>query len=85
MPRGDWDSEGKDVDTHVVRKLLSNYGKYFRRKILGKDVFLTSNSNPHIDVVERKIALETLWDIPVASDIASVFTAKRFLWQQKKG
>jgi Uncharacterized protein conserved in archaea len=36
-----WDAEGKDVDTHVVRKLLSNYPDYFREHILGKDVFLT--------------------------------------------
>jgi phosphoenolpyruvate carboxylase len=72
-----WDSEGKDVDTRVVRKLLSNYGEYFRRKILGKDVFLTYRiPNPHIDVVERKIVLETLWNIPVASDVASAFYGK---------
>ena len=36
-----WDSEGKDVDTRVVRKLLSNHGDYFRENVIGRDVFLT--------------------------------------------
>jgi Uncharacterized protein conserved in archaea len=25
-----WDAEGKDVDTHVIRKLLSNYSDFFQ-------------------------------------------------------
>ena len=36
-----WDCEGKDVDTRVVRKLLSNHWEYFSKNELGKDLFLT--------------------------------------------
>ncbi len=69
-----WDSEGKDVDTHVVRKLLSKYGEFFRERVLGEDVFLTYRvPNPRVEVTERKILLETLASIPVAHDVASAF------------
>lgn len=69
-----WDSEGKDVDTRVVRKLLSKYGDFFREKVLGEDVYLTYRvSNPRVEVSERKILLESLVNIPVAHDIASTF------------
>ena len=27
-----WDSEGKDVDTNVVRKLFSSYPEYFQKR-----------------------------------------------------
>jgi phosphoenolpyruvate carboxylase len=72
-----WDSEGKDVDTHVVRKLLSNYAGYFKDKILGKDVFLTYRvPNPSVEFAERKILLESLVNIPVAHDLATEFYEK---------
>lgn len=69
-----WDSEGKDVDTRVVRKLLDNYPDFFRAHQLGRDVFLTYRiPNPRIEGVERKVILETLQNIPVAYDVASSF------------
>lgn len=69
-----WDSEGKDVDTHVVRKLLSNYEDYFKDNILGEDIFLTYRiPNPRVEATERKIVVESLENIPVAHDIASTF------------
>ncbi|MEM3579143.1 MAG: phosphoenolpyruvate carboxylase [Candidatus Bathyarchaeia archaeon] len=69
-----WDSEGKDVDTHVVRKLLSKYGEFFREKTIGEDVYLTYRvPNPRVEATERKILLESLVNIPVAHDIASTF------------
>jgi phosphoenolpyruvate carboxylase len=69
-----WDSEGKDADTHVVRKLLGKYGDYFGGKVIGEDVFLTYRvPNPRVEVTERKILLESLVNIPVAHDIASTF------------
>ncbi|MEX2723720.1 MAG: phosphoenolpyruvate carboxylase, partial [Candidatus Freyarchaeota archaeon] len=69
-----WDSEGKDVDTRVVRKLLEKYGEFFKEKVLGEDVFLTYRiPNPAIERLERKILLESLVNIPVAHDIATVF------------
>lgn len=72
-----WDAEGKDVDTRVVRKLLQKHQEYFREHIIGKDVFLTYRiPNPRIEVVEKKVAVETLQNIPVAYDVASSFYKK---------
>jgi phosphoenolpyruvate carboxylase len=72
-----WDSEGKDVDTRVVRKLLNKYGTYFLRHMLGKTVFLTYRiPNPKIELIERKVVIETLQNIPVAYDVASTFYKK---------
>ncbi|MEM0057951.1 MAG: phosphoenolpyruvate carboxylase [Candidatus Bathyarchaeia archaeon] len=69
-----WDSEGKDVDTHVVRKLLGKYDEFFKEHVLGEDVFLTYRvPNPKVEATERKILLESLVNIPVAHDIASTF------------
>jgi phosphoenolpyruvate carboxylase len=67
-----WDSEGKDVDTRVVRKLLSNYWDYFSENVIGKDLFLTYRiPNPTIEAVEKKVVVETLLNIPVTYDVAS--------------
>jgi phosphoenolpyruvate carboxylase len=67
-----WDSEGKDVDTRVVRKLLSNYWEYFSENIIGRDLFLTYRiPNPTIESVEKKVVAETLLNIPVTYDVAS--------------
>ena len=67
-----WDSEGKDVDTRVVRKLLSNYWEYFSENIIGKDLYLTYRiPNPTIESVEKKVVAETLLNIPVTYDVAS--------------
>jgi len=72
-----WDAEGKDVDTRVVRKLLDKYQDCFRTHVLGKDRFLTYRiPNPRIEVAEKKVAVETLQNIPVAHDVASVFYKK---------
>jgi phosphoenolpyruvate carboxylase len=72
-----WDSEGKDADTRVVRKLLNKYPDYFLNHVLGKDVFLTYRiPNPKIEKVERKVVIETLQNIPVAYDVASSFYKK---------
>jgi phosphoenolpyruvate carboxylase len=67
-----WDSEGKDVDTRVVRKLLSKHWEYFASRTIGEDVFLTYRlPNPKIEQVEKKYIIETLQNIPVAYDVAS--------------
>ena len=67
-----WDSEGKDVDTRVVRKLLSNYWDFFSENIIGKDLFLTYRiPNPTIETVEKKVVVETLQNIPLTYDVAS--------------
>src|SRR5439155_7650364 len=73
-----WDSEGKDVDTNVVRKLLSKYPDYFRDTVIGENVFLTYRiPNPKIEVAERKIVTETLQTIPLSADVCSVFYDRR--------
>ncbi|MGW8289059.1 MAG: phosphoenolpyruvate carboxylase, partial [Candidatus Bathyarchaeia archaeon] len=72
-----WDSEGKDVDTRVVRKLLNNHWEYFLSRTLGEDVFLTYRiPNPNVELIERKVVIETLQNIPVAYDVASTFYKK---------
>lgn len=72
-----WDSEGKDVDTRVVRKLLDKYPEFFVKHQLGKDVFLTYRiPNPKVEGAERKVFVETLYNIPVACDVASTFYRK---------
>jgi phosphoenolpyruvate carboxylase len=67
-----WDSEGKDVDTRVVRKLLSKHWDYFSEHVLGKDLYLTYRiPNPTIETVEKKVVVETLQNIPLTYDVAS--------------
>ncbi|MEM3856768.1 MAG: phosphoenolpyruvate carboxylase, partial [Saccharolobus sp.] len=72
-----WDAEGKDVDTHVVRKLLSNYPEFFKEHILGKDLFLTYRlPNPKIEGADRKVFAETMESIPITYDLAEKFYCK---------
>ena len=72
-----WDAEGKDVDSHVVRKLVSSYESFFREHEIGKDIFITYRvPNPAIELTERKVLVETLWSIPQAFDIAKTFYKK---------
>lgn len=72
-----WDSEGKDVDTHVIRKLLTKYPEYFTQYILGKDIFLTYRlPNPQIEGADKKVFAETLESIPINYDLAAKFYKK---------
>ena len=69
-----WDCEGKEVDNFVVKKLLTKYEPYFKKHILGKDVFLTLRvPNPSVEKNEAKILLETLESIPRNFDAANLF------------
>jgi phosphoenolpyruvate carboxylase len=70
-----WDCEGKEVDSYVVKKLLTRYEPFFReKKRLGKDVFLTLRvPNPTVERNEAKILLETLESIPRSFDAAKLF------------
>ncbi|HDD46297.1 MAG TPA: phosphoenolpyruvate carboxylase [Candidatus Aenigmarchaeota archaeon] len=69
-----WDYEGKEVDNFVVKKLLSRYEDFFRRNMLGKDVFITPRlPNPSVEKAEAKILLETLESIPRSFDAARLF------------
>ncbi|MEM0174112.1 MAG: phosphoenolpyruvate carboxylase, partial [Sulfolobaceae archaeon] len=72
-----WDAEGKDVDTHVVRKLLSYYPEYFKYNILGKDIFLTYRlPNPKIEGADKKVFAETIESIPIIYDVMEKFYGK---------
>lgn len=69
-----WDSEGKEVDNYVVKKLLTNYESYFRKHVLGKDRHLTVRvPNPDVEKNEAKILIEALESIPRNSDTSSLF------------
>lgn len=67
-----WDCEGKEVDNHVVEKLLSRYPKFFSENRLGADYYLTLRvPNPAVEKTQGKILLETLESIPRNYDVAS--------------
>ncbi len=70
-----WDCEGKEVDSFVVKKLLTRYEPFFReKKKLGKDLFLTLRvPNPTVEKNEAKVLLETLESIPRSFDAAKLF------------
>ncbi len=69
-----WDCEGKEVDNYVVKKLLSKYEPFFKKKRLGSDIFLTLRvPNPEVEKDEAKILLETLESIPRSFDVAKKF------------
>lgn len=69
-----WDSEGKEVDDFVVRKLLSKYPHFFKQHRLGQDVFITLRlPNPSIEKTEAKILVEALESIPRSADAAKLF------------
>lgn len=69
-----WDSEGKEVDGFVVKKLLSKHDHFFRSHRIGKDVFLTLRvPNPAIEKNEAKVLVETLESIPRSFDAARNF------------
>ncbi len=69
-----WDVEGKEIDTYVVKKLLSSYPEYFHENVLGDDVRITLRvPNPAVERAEAKILLETLESIPRSYDAARLF------------
>lgn len=69
-----WDYEGKEVDNFVIKKLLTSYEHYFRRVIIGQDVFITLRvPNPAVEKSEAKVLLETLESIPRSYDAAAIF------------
>ena len=57
-----WDSEGKEADNQVVRKLLTGYPDLFQNQFqLGRDIALTLRvPNPHIEHDMRKSMVEAL-------------------------
>ncbi|MBY9021916.1 MAG: phosphoenolpyruvate carboxylase, partial [Candidatus Lokiarchaeota archaeon] len=69
-----WDCEGKEVDSYVVKKLLTKYKSFFNEQILGKNLNLTLRGpNPSIEKAEAKILLEALESIPRSFDAAKLF------------
>ena len=69
-----WDAEGKEVDTFVVKKLLTRYEDYFKTHTLGKDKFLTMRlPNPDVEKDDGKILIEALHSIPRNFDLAQKF------------
>ncbi|MFN0118831.1 MAG: phosphoenolpyruvate carboxylase [Elusimicrobiota bacterium] len=72
-----WDHEGKEVDAHVVPKLLTQYPTFFKKKKLGKKVFLTLRvPNPAREKSSAKGLLEILDSIPRSFDVAKQFYAQ---------
>ncbi|MBN1802787.1 MAG: phosphoenolpyruvate carboxylase [Candidatus Lokiarchaeota archaeon] len=68
-----WDCEGKEIDTYVVKKLITKYQSFFETHRLGKDTFLTLRvPNPTVERAEAKILIETLESIPRSFDAANL-------------
>lgn len=68
-----WDVEGKEIDTYVVKKLITKYQSFFNQHRIGKDVFITLRvPNPTVEKAEAKILLETLESIPRSFDAANL-------------
>ncbi len=73
-----WDHEGKEVDSFIVRKLVTRYESYFRVKVLGEDHRLTLRvPNPDYEKTEAKVLIETLESIPRSTDAASLFYGRK--------
>jgi len=69
-----WDFEGKEVDGHVVEKLLSTYESFFAEHPIGEAVRLTPRiPNPALEPTQAKVVLEVLQSLPRHADIARVF------------
>lgn len=70
-----WDSEGKEADNHVVRKLLTGHPDFFRNQLqLGRDIALTLRvPNPRVERDMRKSMVEALQSVPSACDVARGF------------
>lgn len=69
-----WDHEGKEVDVYVVPKLLSQHPAFFKKRVLGKQTFLTLRvPNPERERASAKGLLEILESIPRSFDIARQF------------
>ena len=69
-----WDFEGKEVDGHVVEKLLSTYESFFSEHPIGESVHLTPRiPNPALEPTQAKVVLEVLQSLPRHADIARVF------------
>ena len=70
-----WDSEGKEADNQVVRKLLTGYPDFFHDNIrLGIDAALTLRvPNPRVERDMRKSMVEALQSVPSSWDMAQGF------------
>ena len=70
-----WDSEGKEADNQVVRKLLTGYPDFFHDDVkLGIDAALTLRvPNPRVERDMRKSMVEALQSVPSSWDMAQGF------------
>ena len=67
-----WDFEGKEVDGHVVEKLLSTYESFFAEHPIGESVHLTPRiPTPALEPTQAKVVLEVLQSLPRHADIAA--------------
>ncbi len=70
-----WDSEGKEADNQVVRKLLTGHPDFFGDNVrLGTDVALTLRvPNPRVERDMRKSMVEALQSVSSSWDMAEGF------------
>lgn len=69
-----WDAEGKEVDSFVVKKLLTKYEPFFRKRRLGEERILSLRvPNPRVERSEAKILIEALHSITRSHDVSAAF------------
>jgi len=69
-----WDSEGKEADSFVIKKLLSRYEPFFRKNPLGEEKTISLRvPNPRVEKADAKILIEALHSITRSHDIAAAF------------
>ena len=82
-----WDSEGKEADNQVVRKLLTSYPDFFRNEnLLGRDIALTLRvPNPRIERDMRKSMVEALQSVPSAWEYGARLLRRRTCRSHPRG
>ncbi len=69
-----WDTEGKEADAFVVKKLLSRYEPFFRKHPLGVDETISLRvPNPRVEKADAKVLIEALHGVTRSHDIAAAF------------
>lgn len=75
-----WDFEGKKALPWVVSELLAKDLDFFRKRPLGKEVFLTFRiPNPEVEKVEAKLVPEVLDSIPRCYDTTQAIYQEDFI------
>ncbi|MBI3032252.1 phosphoenolpyruvate carboxylase [Candidatus Woesearchaeota archaeon] len=69
-----FDYEGKEADNFIIKRLVSEYGDYFKQNKIGKEKIISFRiPNAGIEKAEAKLVVEILQSIPRYFDTAQEF------------